>query len=477
MRALDARVGQALPCTNCLDLHKRLSDLRAVHDSLVAIKQALTQDGLPDELGEAVYRILVRDAGSYVDAKSVSQWLDTFHRTLGADDKSVALLAVDGKTFQTAEELLDFIGDASKYMLLWLKVGRTLGTAPAFDYVGRKSELEQLYTTRMTHEIDRRFVDFVDKSRTTAKTLGAVIKAKQQFPQEAFNGLKEAFPCIIAGIREFAEYVPLKQELFDAVVIDEASQVSVAQAFPALLRAKKVVVLGDHRQFSNVKAANASIALNQGYLTDLEHYFRTNLATAADKIQRLKQFDVKKSILEFFDLVANYTDMLRKHFRGYQELISFSSKYFYEGQLQAIKVRGKPIEEVIEFSIVAPSDKPERYRNINSPETQFILERLRAMVDEENGLSVGVITPFREQQQYLTKVIFGDAYADRFEEDLRLKIMTFDSCQGEERDVIIYSMVATPSHDVLNYVFPVSLDNVGERAEEALKIQRLNVGF
>src|SRR3989442_5158967 len=127
----------------------------------------------------------------------------------------------------------------------------------------------------MTDEIDRRFVEFVEKSRTTAKTLGGVIKAKQQFPQDAFEGLKEAFPCIIAGIREFAEYVPLKQEVFDVVVIDEASQVSVAQAFPALLRAKKVVVFGDQKQFSNLKSANAIITLNQGYLTDLELHSRT----------------------------------------------------------------------------------------------------------------------------------------------------------------------------------------------------------
>ncbi|MEI9966043.1 MAG: AAA domain-containing protein [Caulobacteraceae bacterium] len=42
-------------------------------------------------------------------------------------------------------------------------------------------------------------------------------------------------------------------DLFDVIVIDEASQVSVAQAFPALLRAKKVVVLGDSKQFSNTK--------------------------------------------------------------------------------------------------------------------------------------------------------------------------------------------------------------------------------
>jgi hypothetical protein len=38
-------------------------------------------------------------------------------------------------------------------------------------------------------------------------------------------------------------------------------------------------------------------------------------------------------------------------------------------------------------------------------------------------------------------------------------------------------MVATPSHDVLNYVFPVNLDNIEQRVEEALKAQRLNVGF
>ena len=41
--------------------------------------------------------------------------------------------------------------------------------------------------------------------------------------------------------------------MFDLVIIDEASQVSVAQAFPALIRAKKVLILGDKKQFSNIK--------------------------------------------------------------------------------------------------------------------------------------------------------------------------------------------------------------------------------
>jgi superfamily I DNA and/or RNA helicase len=50
----------------------------------------------------------------------------------------------------------------------------------------------------------------------------------------------------------------LNRAWFDIVIIDEASQVSIAQAFPAFVRAKQLVVLGDRRQFSNVKTTNAS---------------------------------------------------------------------------------------------------------------------------------------------------------------------------------------------------------------------------
>jgi hypothetical protein len=60
-------------------------------------------------------------------------------------------------------------------------------------------------------------------------------------------------------------------------------------------------------------------------------------------------------------------------------------------------------------------------------------------------------------------------------EKLNLKVMTFDSCQGEERDIILYSTVATNEKDRLKYIFPSSLD--GEDVEENLRQQRLNVGL
>src|SRR6185437_8126470 len=133
----------------------------------------------------------------------------------------------------------------------------------------------------------------------------------------------------------------LAPDLFDVLVIDEGSQVSVAQALPALLRARKVVVLGDSKQFSNVKAANASIALNDKYRSDLVNYFRTNVSQQADVLERLAMFDVKRSVLEFCSLSASYSVMLRTHFRSYAELIGFSSSTFYNHQLQALKIRSR----------------------------------------------------------------------------------------------------------------------------------------
>jgi hypothetical protein len=106
---------------------------------------------------------------------------------------------------------------------------------PEFDYIGEKSRLESLHTQRLAHMIDERVVDFANEHKNLARSLRDIIRKRQRFPREAFEHLKKAFPCMIAGIRDYAEYVPLEQGLFDLVIIDEASQVSIAQAFPAFV--------------------------------------------------------------------------------------------------------------------------------------------------------------------------------------------------------------------------------------------------
>jgi hypothetical protein len=350
------------------------------------------------------------------------------------------------------------------------------GHAPHLEYVARKTEIERLNTALMNAEVDSRLVSFVQNAASDAKVLAKLIRDKQKFPEEKFEAVREAFPVMIASIREFGELMPLKKDLLDVLVIDEASQVSVAQAFPALLRARKIVVMGDSHQFANTKSSNASTELNQKHRGELEGFFRREVSNEAALLERLSYFDVKRSVLEFGQLCTNYRIMLRKHFRSYKELIHYSSSTFYGGQLQAIKIRNVPLTDCIEFNELVVPDL-DAARNTNPLEAKFILDRCLDLLDEESPPTVGVITPFREQQSYISHLLGNDARYNEFRARLKIKVMTFDSCQGEERHIIFYSMVATRKQDLLNYIFPVSLQNAEELIGEKLKMQRLNVGF
>ena len=474
VQALNLKLGKMLPCPDPIDLHKRLNDLKQVTRVLGLIKDGLGRNHLEPLCG-FVYRLIKEGEATKPGVSELESLMRSF-TTIILGDPSEADLVLKSKDFHSLDVLLELVLKASRYAILWREIAIRMEALPKTDYISTKTRLEQLNTARMTVEIDRRFIDFVENKKATVKEFSGVIKGKQKFPEDEFHYLSDAFPVIIAGIREYAEYVPLKLRLFDLVVIDEASQVSVAQALPAVLRAKKVVVFGDAKQFSNVKSSQASNSINAGHLTDIEAYFRAKVSDATTKLERLKYFDVKRSILEFFDLISNYQTMLRKHFRGYQELISFSSKHFYDGQLQAIKIRSRPIQEIIRFEVLE-SVPDSAVKNTNRTEAEFILRELHRMLDEGEDMTVGIITPFREQVKVLNEVLYRDSYGERFDTEMRLKIMTFDTCQGEERDLVIYSMVATSSRDVLNYVFPIDLKGIADKAEDALKVQRLNVGF
>lgn len=449
-----------------LFLAKDIGNLKQLVQKANILKRSLEAEGIKEEF-ESSFKCISHNEQSRIEAEFVYDAVTVLNKINTAIIPALLESHVDDPKLWPL---------AIRFLLSWLRNRAAFDNTPAFDYVGSKSKLEHLNTSVMNAHVDGRLVKFMDNHKSDAKALASVISNRQKFPEEKFESVRESFPVIIASIREFGEYMPLIPNLFDVVVIDEASQVSVAQALPALLRAKKIVVLGDTKQFSNVKSANASIALNDKYRADLVQYFERNASNDAASLQRLAMFDVKRSILEFCSLSASYSVMLRKHFRSYQELIGYSSSTFYGHQLQAIKIRGVPIEDVIRFDQVEVCDKKVT-RGTNQAEADFILEKLLEYLEDESSPSIGIITPFREQQTLLSKQLFGHAKGRDFEDKFRLKIMTFDSCQGEERNIIFYSMVATPGQDALNYIFPVSLDNAQESVEEKLKVQRLNVGF
>lgn len=409
------------------------------------------------------------------DLALIKDYLGLDHVQLAEYGIPVAVKDLLGATEAEQKKLTEFMELRAAEKALASKFNEM----PELDYLKLKGDYEDFCAKHITKHIDERVVRFVEERKNDAKTLRDIIRAKSKFPVDKFSSLREAFPVMIAGLRDYANYVPLEQGLFDLVIIDEASQVSIAQALPAILRSDKIVLFGDRQQFSNVKAAQASKALNSAYFEEVRQAF-DGLESELDSAlkTRLKNLDVTKSVMDFGEMTSQFMIMLRKHFRGYPEIISFSSQYFYGGALQVLKLRGKPIEDVLEFVISDDPDRFEDIRNANKWEASIIVKRLEAMLQLEEPPSVAVITPFREQQRYVSEEVMRHPKAREFRERLKLAIFTADTCQGEERDVIFYSMVATREHDRLNYIFPTDLRAVGaEDSEGKLKVQRLNVAF
>jgi very-short-patch-repair endonuclease len=369
------------------------------------------------------------------------------------------------------------LNEQIRYVQLKKKVSSEFTKIPNLDYQNVKKSIEQLVITKVAHKLDGRVIDFYENNKNDAETLRAIIRGKQKFPRDKFEKLNNAFPCILAGIRDYAEYIPLNHQMFDLLIIDEASQVSLAQAFPALIRAKKVLILGDRKQFSNIKSAQARSDTNRDYLSRLEGSFKASISKDPSQLVRLGKFDIKTSVLEFFEFISNYSMQLTKHFRGYKEIISYSNKHFYHNSLQVMKIRAKSIDEVIKFTQVTASAKDELRPNSNSAEVDFIKSELLRLKAEKSEQSVGIITPHTNQQKLLVDQISKMPEYDYFVDNFKLKIMTFDTCQGEERDIIYYSMVATKESDKLWGVFIKDLSNVDIEEDGQIKAQRLNVGF
>lgn len=347
-----------------------------------------------------------------------------------------------------------------------------------FDYISDTKSLQNYNILKLANELDSRVIEFTENHRNDAKTLNEIIRQKKRFPKEMFDKLSMSFPCMICSLRDYSDYIPLERELFDVVIIDEASQVSIGQALPAIIRAKKMIVMGDKMQFSNVKTHNANKELNNTNFNSVLHHIKDiNIPSSKEEMEiRVKNLNVSNSVLDFIETVTNFNITLKKHFRGYNEIISYSSKYFYDNSLQPMKLTTKGADEIIEF--IKVKDAFNKRLNTNENEANKILELILKQLDEADFRSVAVITPHREQQTYISSVISSSDKYDEILNKLKFKCFTFDTCQGEERDIVYYSCVATKDSDKLNYVFPKDLHSTDEiEIDRKRRLQRLNVGF
>ena len=148
----------------------------------------------------------------------------------------------------------------------------------------------------------------------------------RQYAQQAFGKAYEAIPCWIMSHDRISETFPATLGDFDLVIIDEASQ-SDFQALPALLRSKKILVVGDDKQVSptgiGLKEAEIKVLLD-------------DLKSQVEDYKPMMSPD--KSIYDLFKVVYSESFvMLKEHFRCVSPIIAYSNRKYYGGKIEPLR--------------------------------------------------------------------------------------------------------------------------------------------
>ena len=214
---------------------------------------------------------------------------------------------------------------------------------------------------------------------------------------------------------------------FGTLFIDEAAQALEAACWIAIRKADRVILAGDHCQLPpTIKCIEAM----RGGLDE----------TLMQKIVCNKPETVS---------------LLKTQYRMNDEIMRFSSEWFYHGELNSapeVKYRSildfdTPIVWINTENMDCNEEfVGESFGRINKAEAMLCIEELKKYINKigkerllDERIDFGVISPYKAQVQYLRQLVKKDAFFKPFRS--LMTINTVDGFQGQERDVILISLV------------------------------------
>ena len=273
--------------------------------------------------------------------------------------------------------------------------------------------------------------------RRARSTMGAVAaalrsgRARRRRRLGTIDGAEmvRALPLWVGTLRDVDDLLPRTPAMFDLVIIDEASQVDQIQAAPALLRARRSMIVGDPKQLRHVS-----------FLAD-DDVARSIERKGAGDGPLAHLLDVRR--MSLFDLGAATarTRMLDEHFRSTPHLIEFSARRFYDGRLHV--ATRHPSNHSHDHIRVRRLDGARSDDGVNEAEVDAALDLVdelaaRCRAGGDIG-SVGVVSPTRAQADRIE-----NAALERFDlatiDALRLRVGTVHGFQGCERDTTVISL-------------------------------------
>ncbi|PKO71541.1 MAG: hypothetical protein CVU20_06690 [Betaproteobacteria bacterium HGW-Betaproteobacteria-14] len=245
-----------------------------------------------------------------------------------------------------------------------------------------------------------------------------------------------AVPCWIMPHYRVSESLPPELGCFDLVVIDEASQ-SDLTALPALLRAQKVLIVGDDKQVSPewVGLEEEKVrSLMSRYLGDQVTTYRP-------------QMSPERSIYDLYKVVfAKSAVMLKEHFRCVGPIIEYSKREFYNHELRPLRIP-KASERLDPPLIDVLVQDGYRKGDLNQPEARFIVDEIKSLVEDPamEGRSIGVVSLLADKQALLVWERLTEELGPEIMQRHRIACGDARTFQGKERDVMFLSMVSAPN--------------------------------
>ncbi|GIE78709.1 hypothetical protein Aph02nite_46590 [Actinoplanes philippinensis] len=290
---------------------------------------------------------------------------------------------------------------------------------------------------RLAAAAARDIVTAVEAGRPAADSAGAgllrreAMKADRQLPvrdliARARDTVLALRPCVLASPLTVSQSLPPDVD-FDAVIFDEASQVTPAEAVNCIYRGRSLITAGDDRQLPPTSFFDRSFSV-------------------AGQDSEVLDF---QSVLELAKACGAFPGMsLTWHYRSrHQALVAFANDAFYQGRLSTFPapVIGGP-DTGVELFPVAGVYRRSSGRD-NPVEAERVAERIVHHFATRPGRSLGVVTFSVAQaeaiERALEKIAAGHPALERAVTDDRLHgffVKSLESVQGDERDVMIFSI-------------------------------------
>lgn len=251
-----------------------------------------------------------------------------------------------------------------------------------------------------------------------------------KFISKFFLEISRGFPIWFANPEDVSTTFPISMK-FDLVIFDEASQVFARNSVSGLMRAKKVIVLGDDKQLS---PTSFFLAVND----------------SLDQDDEFDGHETSKSLLDYAkELYPSI--MLEHHYRSkYSELIHFSNQNYYDGKLISMNISDSKTLKPIEYFEVS---NPLWHDRMNEPEAEQIIKFIYKCSKNKNyhGKTFGIITMNVKQKDLIDELIQKETMNDlgfrNFIESIDLFVKNIENVQGDERDIIIFSMSYGPNSE------------------------------